>query len=218
MKWMRSRSIAVGVTSVCYGASFPWGGWSPWLLQVFLSFMSDYVYTGRDSWVHVMDRLFASFHSIYFVSFAFATSARWWEILGLVFTFSFYFLSVYAIQSRNELLYRVGHTGWHLGSLNLVSVFRRNCDFIWKPQCQRRWVLFVFCDCASSGVPYVALALFAVGMALAIKIAWATTALEVRSAVIIQRFSRGYIARRRFHSALEKRLASERPSASENVT
>ena len=60
MRWLRSRSIFVGGTSFCYAASYPWGAWSPWLLQVFLSFMSDCVVTGRDSYFHAFDRILAS--------------------------------------------------------------------------------------------------------------------------------------------------------------
>ena len=84
LDWIPERSLMVGLTSFCYVASFPWGGWSLWLLQAFLSFMSDYVYIGHDSRFHVLDRLLASAQCAMFVALAAWTGIRWYEAASFV--------------------------------------------------------------------------------------------------------------------------------------
>ena len=206
MRWLRSRSLFVGGTSFCYAASYPWGGWSLWLLQVFTSFMSDFVFTGRDSYFHVVDRTLASFQAIYFVSFAFATTVRWYELVGVAFTFLGYFVSVRGIKRKNYIMYQIGHTCWHLGSLTLISVLSRNCDFSWSSECQARWVLYVYCDCATSGMPYVMLPLFALSILYCFykvmqpNMAMTYSAMarpdEIDAALTLQRTFRACLARR----------------------
>lgn len=160
MEWVPSRSAIVGITSFCYLASYPWGAWAPWLLQTFLSFMSDYVLIGSSSYFHVFDRIFALTQSFVFVAFALSTGLRWYEAGGCAIAFAGYAIGKLGIARQNFHLFRLGHTTWHLGSLTLVSVMSRNCDFVFHHNCKPRRVMMIWCDCASSYRPMVELGLF----------------------------------------------------------
>lgn len=170
LDWIPGRSLMVGLTSFCYVASFPWGGWSLWLLQAFLSFMSDYVYIGHDSRFHVLDRLLASAQCAIFVALAVWTGLRWYEAASLVLAFTGYFAGRLAIEKRDFRVFCIGHTIWHISSLALVSVLARNCDFIFDDACAVKRVGILWCDCWSSHRPGVELVLFACSLVYA---AWA---------------------------------------------
>ena len=164
------RSLMVGLTSFCYVASFPWGGWSLWLLQAFLSFMSDYVYIGHDSRFHVLDRLLARRSA--------RCSSRWRHGRGYAGTKPRLSRSLSPVTLQADWRSRSGTfacsaSGTRFGTsvrLALVSVLARNCDFIFDDACAVKRVGILWCDCWSSHRPGVELVLFACSLVYA---AWA---------------------------------------------
>ena len=105
----------VGYSAIFYFLPFVWSAWPVFLLTVPLSFMSDYVKTGRDSWWHPADRTLASFNSIHAITLTFTVLPRW---LAALFIFAVYpccyGLSVSSIRRRHFYGYVVGHTLWHV--------------------------------------------------------------------------------------------------------
>lgn len=184
LDWIPSRSAMVGLTSFCYIASFPWGGWGLWLLQTFLSFMSDYVYIGRDSRFHILDRVLASSQTVIFMTLAISTGIQWYEIMGGVFAIIGYFVGKIGVKKHNFDIFCIGHTVWHVASLTLISVMSRNCDFIFDDTCTVKRVKMIWCDCWSSHRPVFELVLFAL---LLIYAGWILSTLQarVKSAIVL---------------------------------
>ena len=169
LAWLPRRPLLVGLTSFCYALPFAWGAWPPWLLQTFLSFQSDFAFTGKDSYYHAADRLLASTHVLLFVSLSAATHPPWYEVAAAAGALGAYAVSVVGIRSHRYHLYHVAHTAWHvLGGAGLVSVASRHCDFTLDPQCREERAI-VFLPCACGGlVVYAELALFACAVACAL--------------------------------------------------
>lgn len=162
LDWLSRRSLAVGLTSFCYVWPFAWGGWPLWLVQAFLSFQSDFVHTGRDSWYHVADRTLASVQTVLFIALCALTRPPWHEVLAAVGALGAYALGLHGIRTRREQTYVVGHTAWHLiGGCGLVAAASRHCDPTFAPDCDaaRRFVV-LRCECDAARA-YAELALFA---------------------------------------------------------
>ena len=150
MTWIPHRSIAIGSSSFLYAVPFLWGAMPTYLLQAFLSFGSDYVMIGKDSWFHPCDRMLALFNSMLIVTSAF-WAIEWWEVLLLVLaTYTQYAFSVWAIKKRRWKVFQVAHTLWHIvGSGSIAYVVINGCG--WRTSfsltCERKWVGGLYCNC-----------------------------------------------------------------------
>ena len=153
MKWIPRPSPAVGLSSFLYALPAIWGAWPMYLLQAPLSFMSDYVMIGKDSWFHPVDRVVALSNAILTIVSAFSAIA-WWQVLLFIFvTFTAYGFSVWAITEQNFNLFRVAHTLWHIfSSFSIAYVTTQACGWqtSFSPTCERKWVGLLYCNCLST--------------------------------------------------------------------
>ena len=176
--WLPYRSKMVGATSFCYALAFLWGGWPVFLAQAIFSFMSDFVFTGRDSHWHPADRLLATSNVFFIVPLWLLSEFPWSEAVATAITFTGYFVAVrFGIKRRRADIYAIGHTAWHLfGGISIASFTRRVCDFSWAPSCQPRRFHYLYCSCArgdsasrwafaSSSSPNIFVALALLGLA-----------------------------------------------------
>lgn len=154
MKWIPRRSLWIGAT--CFGYALPaiWGLWPLYLLQVPISFMSDYVNTGKDSWFHPADRVLALFNSVFTIVSAF-WAISWWEVCLLtIATFTNYGCSVYCIKRQHFAGYKLAHSLWHIvGSVSIAYVTANACGVStsFSSSCERKWVGGLLCSCMKLG-------------------------------------------------------------------
>ena len=144
MGWLRGLRLPISFAASSFAYAVPalWGLWLAWPLQAFLSFMSDYYATGRDSWWHVADRCCARVLSVAMVCWA-VISIGWVQAGALsVASFGFYALSVRAIGRRDFDAYVRMHTLWHVvGGASNAYVMSSICDWSAGAACtQREWV------------------------------------------------------------------------------
>jgi len=133
------RSTVVGISCFLYVlpgvVAFLMGGtaddsdmklWSAitlslWLLQALLSFNSDYVFAGRSSVAHILDRgiaptmaLFITWRTIVVIATA---RLQWYHYLSILFGIPFIFQCLYnSRKCETGSQFRLWHSMWHLTS------------------------------------------------------------------------------------------------------
>jgi hypothetical protein len=179
LRWIPYQSTIIGASSFLYLAPFLYGAWGMWPLQALLSFMSDYVATGRDSWWHVADRCLAATLSVFMICIVLLQAVAagaippWVAVFLVVSSFSCYGVSGRAMARRDFPAYVAAHTAWHVvSSLCNVYVMSNVCEASLEATCASRDAADVAlwpairpafrCRCCSGGE----LAVFAAAFAL----------------------------------------------------
>ena len=149
LHWLPYQSKLIGASCFLYGVPFVWGAWPLYLAQVVCSLMSDYWYTGRDSYWHPIDRTLATLNSAYVIGNGFLV-IPWWQVILLVIgTFSCYGLSLHFMKRKHMDGYRIAHTLWHLaGSASISYLMASACGpSILSERCERKVVGTLYCNC-----------------------------------------------------------------------
>jgi len=115
----QQRSILVGLSCFMFMLPVPYATSKErylWIAQSVLSFSSDFIYTGRYSISHGMDRIFASFMTLYCLVWAMLSFPGYTK---LAVPFLLYFTTVCIVKSkraanrRERHAYEFYHALWH---------------------------------------------------------------------------------------------------------
>lgn len=122
----RSKAI-IGASCLLYlvPASL---GYPSLVVQAVLAFLSDYAYTGKDSWVHPLDRVAASSHFACTTFLAFRVLPARVVCFLSVLCMASWLNSKRCIRHRRYDSYVVAHVWWHMVSSCVVFyVLRKAC-------------------------------------------------------------------------------------------
>lgn len=84
-----------------------------WGITAYFSFMADYYYAGQDSDFLAIDRIWAVFVCIYILC-NFISLKSIYLLFLVSFSFTFYLMSMIAIEKNSLIEYNIYHSLWHI--------------------------------------------------------------------------------------------------------
>ena len=106
----------------------------PMLLLIFLtSFLSDYIYFGRSSPWHPIDRVVAKASCVFFVWNGYLIFSHTLFVVLFTLTFSPILGTYMAIRYKIPWLYEITHTTWHFtSSVSIMTILEHQDSFCYK--------------------------------------------------------------------------------------
>jgi len=119
------QSSLLGLSCFSYLIPIPWLSAdifkAAMVLQSILSFLGDYVYAGRTSYTHCMDRILASFLTTFFIGRAFNHLTFITSVVLSILPLICLYLGKKAVINKDMESYAIWHSLWHLvGALCLT--------------------------------------------------------------------------------------------------